>query len=377
LQHRPEVDVVVLGDGPAGSVAALSLAESGARVLLLGSRRGADAAAQTGQCLPAQGGTWMRALGLTDAFRAGPHLPIVANRAAWARDEIEVMDLIYAAHGHSWLLNRPAFNALLRDAAKARGVLHREAEGRFQLDASFRGWRIELQDGGGVTCINASFAIDASGRASVLALRNGARRRVHDRLIGVVVRFASPDKTDLDQTTLVEAVENGWWYTCRLAPERRVAIFFTDGDLLPGGGAHPAALVTERLKKTKHLSAILAAHGHAQVGPPRVVLANSAHLDRPAGARWIAAGDAAASYDPLCGHGLIAALDSGRHAAAVLTAVARGEATTLRGFLDATAARYAYYLRELEENYQAQRRWPSSRFWARRRRVTLTLLAPR
>jgi hypothetical protein len=60
----------------------------------------------------------------------------------------------------------------------------------------------------------------------------------------------------------------------------------------------------------------------------------------------------------------------------VLTAVARGEATTLRGFLDATAARYAYYLRELEENYQAQRRWPSSRFWARRRRVTLTLLAP-
>ena len=115
--------MVVLGDGPAGSVAALSLAESGARVLLLGSRRGADAAAQTGQCLPAQGGTWMRAFGLTDAFRAGPHLPIVANRAAWARDEIEVMDLIYAAHGHSWLLNRPAFNALLRDAAKARGVL--------------------------------------------------------------------------------------------------------------------------------------------------------------------------------------------------------------------------------------------------------------
>jgi flavin-dependent dehydrogenase len=107
-----------------------------------------------------------------------------------------------------------------------------------------------------------------------------------------------------------------------------------------------------------------------------VVLANSAHLDRPAGVRWVAAGDAAASYDPLCGHGLIAALDSGRHAAAVLTAVARGETTTLRGFLDTTAARYAYYLRELEENYQAQRRWPSSRFWARRRPIALTSLAP-
>ncbi len=33
-------DVVVLGDGPAGAVAALTLAESGARVVLLGARRG-------------------------------------------------------------------------------------------------------------------------------------------------------------------------------------------------------------------------------------------------------------------------------------------------------------------------------------------------
>lgn len=370
VQQGREVDVVIVGDGPAGSVAALTLAGSGARVLLLGARHGTHAAARTGQCLPAQGWTWMRALGLADAFRAGPHQPIVANRAAWARDEIEATDLIQGAHGHSWLLDRPAFDTLLRDAARARGAWHHQGEGRFQLEASSRGWRIELRDWPGGTRIEASFAIDASGRASVLALRNGARRRVHDRLIGVVVRLASHDDADLDQTTLVEAVEDGWWYTCRLAPGRRVAIFFTDGDLLPGGRAHRAALVADRLKQTRHLSALLAAHGYARAGPPQAALANSVQLDPPAGARWIAAGDAAASYDPLSGQGLIAALDGGRHAAAALAAVANGEAALLRDFLDAAAARYAHYLRELEQNYAAQPRWSSSPFWALRRRRT-------
>ncbi len=310
----------------------------------------------------------MRALGLADAFRAGPHLPILANRAAWTGDQIEALDLIRGAHGHAWLLDRPAFDALLCDAARARGASYCEAAGRIQVEASSSGWRIELQSRCGVMGFDASFAVDASGRASVLGLRNGARRRVHDRLVGVVARFASPDR-DLDQTTLVEAVEDGWWYTCRLAPQRRVAIFFTDGDLLPAGRAHWAAFCSDRLRKTRHLKALLAANEYAQVEKPEVVLANSVQLDRPAGARWVAAGDAAASYDPLCGHGLIAALDSGRHAAAAVVSAARGETAALDAFLETAAERYDHYLSELEENYAAQPRWSSSRFWARRRRV--------
>jgi flavin-dependent dehydrogenase len=149
VQQRREVDVVVVGDGPAGSIAALTLAGSGARVLLLGARHGTHAAARTGQCLPAQGWIWMRTLGLADAFRAGPHLPIVANCAAWARDEIEAMDLIHGAHGHSWLLDRPAFDTLLRDAARARGAWHRQAEGRFRLasgsSARSNDWRCMIR----------------------------------------------------------------------------------------------------------------------------------------------------------------------------------------------------------------------------------------
>jgi len=161
-------------------------------------------------------------------------------------------------------------------------------------------------------------------------------------------------------------VEQGWWYSCRLGAGQRVVSFFTDGDLLPRAPADRVAFVTERLGGTRHVQQILAEHGYAWAEPPKVVLANSAQLDRPAGERWIAAGDAAASYDPLCGHGVIAAMDSGRHAAAALIEHARGDGAALQRYCDLATQRYAHYLCDLAESYGAQPRWCASPFWARR-----------
>jgi flavin-dependent dehydrogenase len=367
-----KVDVAVLGDGPAGAVCALSLAESGARVLLLGERRDSAMPERVGQCLPAQGWTWMRALGLADGFTSGPHLTIVANRAAWAADGIHTMDLIRGAHGGSWLLDRPAFDSLLQSAASARGVVHRKTDTRCRVRPSARGWAFELQSGTDASRFEASFAVDASGRQSALSVRRGAKRQVHDRLVGVVQCFTPANEGDRDRTTLVEAVEGGWWYSCRVGNGRRAAIFFTDSDLLPRGRRRWTAYVSDQLASTVYLRDLLSATGYRRVGRAEVVRANSVQLDRPAGSRWIPAGDAAASYDPLSGHGLIAAMDSGRHAAAALVCGARGEASMLRDFLNTATERYEHYLRELCEHYSAQPRWSGTPFWSRRRRSERT-----
>jgi len=356
------VDVVVLGDGPAGSVAALTLAESGARVALLGGRRRAGVA-HWGQCLPAQGWTWMRVLGLADAFRGGPHLPIVTSRSAWSSDRLEGEDLIRGPHGHSWMLDRDAFDRLLRAAAIAKGALHRRLHARVEVEAT-EGWRLRCRDGDRAWTLSADFAIDASGRAATLALRCGARRRRDDRLVALTACYGG-QQDDLDQTTLIEASDQGWWYSCRLGLRQRVVSLLTDGDLLPPA-AERAEFMASRLRATRHLQPLLTAHGYARLAPPKAVLANSARLERPAGERWLAAGDAAASYDPLCGHGVIAAMDSGRHASAALIDHARGDGAALDRYCDLQAQRYASYLRELAESYGAQRRWAASAFWSRR-----------
>ena len=51
-----------------------------------------------------------------------------------------------------------------------------------------------------------------------------------DRLIAVLTSYARAD--DDDAMTTVEAVEDGWWYTCPIPNHRRVVAFLTDGDLL-------------------------------------------------------------------------------------------------------------------------------------------------
>lgn len=260
-------------------------------------------------------------------------------------------------------VDRGAFDALLQGAATSRGAAHVTARGRIEVDALPHGWRFRLQRR---RPIDAGFAVDASGRAALLALRHGARRVGHDRLVAAIGRFAS-QSDDVDQTTLIEAVADGWWYSCRLGPRQRVVSLFTDGDLLPRGRADRVAFVAERLGETRYVRHLLAAHSYAADEPPTVVLANSARLDRPAGERWIAAGDAAASYDPLCGHGLIAALDGGRHAAAALVARAHGDAAAMAAYCDLTAQRYCHYADALAESYVAQPRWQSCPFWARRR----------
>ena len=95
-------------------------------------------------------------------------------------------------------------------------------------------------------------------------------------------------------------------------------------------------------------------------GAPLVVAAGTAHLDPPCGDGWLAAGDAAASFDPLSSQG-------------ILTAVLMG-AEVARGIDDtpAFAARYQAIVAEYETQrlaiYRREERWPDAPFWARRHR---------
>ena len=100
--------------------------------------------------------------------------------------------------------------------------------------------------------------------------------------------------------------------------------------------------------------------------PLRVLPAFSSQL-RPDGRRRIfAAGDAAASHDPLSSNGIPHALGSGIQAARAVADEMFGAGRLRAGYERSLFADYARYLKTRWANYGMERRWPDARFWKSR-----------
>jgi flavin-dependent dehydrogenase len=356
------VDVAVVGAGPAGATAALTLARSGARVVML--ERAERRAFRVGEGLPPAARPLLQSLGLWERFLAAGHLPSHGNRSAWGLPELRDADFIFDPHGHGWHLDRAAFDAMLVSAAEEAGAGRGPA-------TRVLGWEpghgtLRMHDGRGPVVLQARRVLDCSGRSSVVALGRGARRILHDRLVAVAALHRPEREGDRDSTTLVEAVARGWWYTALLPGGLRVFAYLTDGDLLDRDACRDRAGWLRLLAQTDHVGRLHERFGYEPATGPMVVPAGSSRLCPVAGEGWVAAGDAAVSFDPLSSQGILTAMSTGRQAAAAVLA-------SLEGDRDATA-RYEAHVEELDREYlerrawyyAAERRWPESEFWRRR-----------
>ncbi|MGB6321056.1 MAG: hypothetical protein WBF64_05940, partial [Xanthobacteraceae bacterium] len=204
------------------------------------------------------------------------------------------------------------------------------------------------------------------GRTARLAVDAGARRQIHDKLIAIwCVAEESSAQPDPDQRIYLESAPDGWFYSVRIPNRRRVLAYFTDGDLCDAR-LRSAVNFKDYVAKTFHLQAGAdGPHCHFVAGPFRVNAA-SARLVRVYGERWIAAGDAAQSFDPLSSQGIITAIVGGHNAAAALVAIHSSDSCVLEKLQADLDARYAAYLSERLTYYRAEQRWVARPFWQRR-----------
>ncbi|HYO67500.1 MAG TPA: tryptophan 7-halogenase, partial [Archangium sp.] len=122
----------------------------------------------------------------------------------------------------------------------------------------------------------------------------------------------------------------------------------------------------ELLRETEHLRARTLGRDYT---PPAVVHAQAAGSSRLApvwGAGWVAAGDAAASFDPLSSQGILAAMDSGQRVAEALQAHLGGDAEALGRYTQRVESVYTNYLRNRTRYYGMERRFAASAFWKNR-----------
>jgi flavin-dependent dehydrogenase len=354
-----DVDVVIVGAGPAGSATALSLRAHAPALSVLLIEASRFELPRIGETLPPAARPILEHLGVWDAFSAQPHRKVYGTAAAWGRAALAANDFIYFPASTGWHLERTAFDSLLAHAAQRAGatlVLGTRVRGA-ACDAGQ--WRISLSTGGAV---GARFAVDATGAAGTLARGCGARHVEADRLMGVAGLF---DRGDGDPRLLVEAFEHGWWYTAALPGDRRIVACMTDADLARRLRLNDSAMWHRHLAATSVIAKI--AHAGAVLEPFIVRAASSRRIDRPAGKRWLAVGDCASRFDPLSSQGIAKALRGGTFAAyAIADLLVRKDDSGLRRYTRHVAEEFGSYARTRGAYYREEQRWPQSEFWRRR-----------
>ena len=351
---RSHYDFAVFGGGPAGSATALSLLARGARVLVI--ERCLAHRDRMGESLRGVARECLSELGVWEEFQRLEQRPSHYHRAAWG-GVLEERHSIQLKYGPDLHLDRARFDALLLEAAQARGAEVLRPAILDAIQAERIGVRIRVTHPRGACDFSAARAVDATGRRASVARRLGARRRDFDRLLGVARTFV---RGACEPSTLVEAAEDGWWYSAPQPKGRLVALFVTDAQS-PARAARredvwqrclaSAPLTRERLQ------------GLAALGGPASYFAAPGLLEWDEQGPIIPVGDALLSFDPISADGLCFALRSGLEAADVLTGT-RGSPSAYRA--GARAVFHAHLARR-ELIYARERPSRQGTFWRRPR----------
>jgi flavin-dependent dehydrogenase len=359
LADPARVDVAIIGGGPAGAAAALTLRRHapGLRVLVL--EAGRYEAPKLGEVLPALARGLLEQLGVMPSFEAAGFVPGRAVDSAWTGDTLVERPSIFSAHGAGWQLDRARFDRLLAEAAAVAGADLRLAAPVRSAAETPTGWRLDLADGG---TVDARMVIWATGRRWRLARAFGTTLQAGEPLAAFARFFTG---TPGDSRIVIEARPEGWWYSADLPGARRVVACMTDPDIAATLGLREAEAWHAALAATRHIALLVAPGACAEQAIIRA--AGTATLDRAIGRRWIAAGDTLFAADPLSSRGIVHALRSG-----ILAAYAASD--TLDGRGEEAARRYtliashglADYRRALTDHYAAAARWPDAPFWQRR-----------
>lgn len=357
------VDVLIGGGGPAGCAAALALlTHTKLRVAVL--ERSHYQEARTGETVSHSLGPLLQYLGVWEVFLRQDHLPAYVMSAAWGQAAIRSRDYLFSGMGHGWHLDRVRFDRLLADEVQLRGgAVICGARPATVARENVSVCRVTTDDGQEFT---ARYLIDASGRRVQLARHLGARPVVVDRLIAAMAYFDGFDLHSEAHETLVEAVEDGWWYSALLPGGRLSVALFSDPEIIRMHRLIDPEALTRQLASAPHTRRRI---GAARcVGPIAFRPCGSQHLESAAGDGWIAAGDAAACFDPLASMGIGHAISSGIHAARAVYDQLCGNERLRSQYVAHVHRNFRRYLELRTYYYGLEQRWADTPFWARRHR---------
>jgi len=361
-------DLVIVGDGVAANAALVAAGSSSTLKTAVVAPDRRFAPLRIGEHLSASANGILKEMGLWNTFVAEGHLETPSSYSAWGSETLREQNTFGDPRGAGWALDRTRFENWLRNEAdhRAHPVRIRGTVSEVFDDA---GMTLRLRDG---SHVRGRFILDASGRTAAVARHFTGRSRL-DQLVAVYNGFEQVDSgIEPSAGPLVEAMPHGWFYSALLPGRRLIVAWFTDRSLLAKSFRKSNAVCwwKERVRASVYTSRRVESAGYSLDFPilpmPAVADAGTRLSLTVVGEGWAAAGDAAATFDPLSSHGLTTALWAGKRAAEGITRMIEGDSETLSLYQRDYLGGMGRHRRQAPAIYASEPRFNDD-FWAPRK----------
>lgn len=323
--HDPnseETDVVVIGGGPAGSTAALVLAESGRSVLCL--ERRALPRFHIGESQLCYTAALLRQLGLYEDARAQGYPVKTGAEFVFPNGDYRRTDFSDQGPGRqptTFQVERAHFDNFLAASAVKRGArLEQEALVRELLfDDTGRMNGVRYEKDGVLRTVRAAWVLDAGGRASKIAQHFQTRREipwlrnfaVFRHYKGLDERMNPGVRGDIQ----VGGHADGWIWAIPIWSDT-----ISVGAVMPRevlrAGTSPESVFSEHLARVPRITERL--RGATPQQDLRIESDYNYYSEKMTGPGWMLAGDAANFIDPIFSAGTFLAIFSGMTAGRTL-----------------------------------------------------------
>ena len=353
--QRYDYDFAVAGGGPAGTSAAICLAQKGHRVILFEKER--FPRFHIGESLLSTANDAFAILGVADRIEAACFPPKWGARLYTPDGKTgRGVDFTLASgvtRAKTYQVCREQFDAILLQRARDVGVEVREGHriSACEFDAAAAKLDFAADDGSNGD-VRVRALVDASGRHGLVAKKFGLRTD-EPKLANIAVfshfkgvpRLAGERPDDI---RLVARADAGWFWLIPISPElTSVGVVIPMKRYMQLEHGSPETMLQATFDDTPIMAELM--RNASREWPVRVEKDFSYSASSYAGERWILAGDAGSFLDPVFSSGVSIAMESGIEAA---TALDRAAARN-----DFSAPAFAAFSRRQAKRFRAFRRF--------------------